>query len=263
MRETLARAEEVGSPRALALCHHALGAVLYLIGRWDESRAALQRSIEMTRSFGGTFGEVIGEQRLAQLETARGEFGPARERLERVQRIARASKDPMVRAHGLGRVLSTLSLTEYLSGNLHAATRHVARGFATQRVVGDCAGCDVLLYPAAVPVYLALGDIGMAEDAAHKADEIAGAFRSQAWVGSARYLLGLVAAAGGERELARERFEDALARFEQVRQPLEVARVSLALAQVLDDAGRADALRARARELLQHLGAAAPVADST
>jgi len=43
--------------------------VLYLRGRWPESKTALVRSIELARSFGGLFPEVLGNQRLALLET--------------------------------------------------------------------------------------------------------------------------------------------------------------------------------------------------
>ena len=258
MRETLARAEEVGSPRAIALCYHALGAVLYLCGRWDESREALERSVELARSFDGTFGEVIGEQRLAILDLALGRLEAARERLERVLKIARASQEPMVRAHSLGRILSTLALTAYEQGELEEATRYLARGFATQQVVGDCAGCDVLLYPAAVPIYLAHGDLGLAEEAARKADEVAGAFRSQSWVGTARYLLGLVATAQEDGGLARERLRQALDRFEELDQPYEIARVALALGEVEEDEEAAESLRIRARDLLDRLGAPVP-----
>lgn len=216
----------------------------------------LARSVELTRSFGGIFGELTGEQRLGQLDTAEGKYGAARERLERALAICRASREPMVRAHATGRVTSTLALAEYRSGNIDAATRYLARGIATQRVVGDCAGCDVHLYPAAVVVYLALGDIAMAEEAARKADETAGAFRSEAWIATARFLLGLVARARGDQQMARMRMEEALTRFERIEQPYEVARASDALAHTLDDASRARELRARSQSLLSQLGAA-------
>ena len=243
----------MGNPRALALCLHALGAVRYLRGDWSASRDALERSVELARSFGGPFGEVLGEQRLAQLESAQGDLAAARERLERVLAVARRSNDPMVKAHSTGRILATLALTEFADGTLEAAARYLARGVATQKVVGECAGCDVLLYPAAVPIYLALGDIGKAEDAARKADEVAGAFRSQSWVATARYLLGLVAAEQGDGSLARERFDDALQRFEALEQPYEVARIRLALAEVAESSAQSEALRSDAADAMDHL----------
>ncbi len=235
--------------------------MLFLRGQWDEAHRALTTSVELARSFDGTLGEVLGEQRLGAIEAARGEFAAARERLERALARARASKEPMVRAHGLGRVIATLASTEFLAGDLEAATRHLARGMATHQVVGDCAGCDVHLYPAAVPIYLALGDLVLAEESARKADETAGAFRSQAWVATARYLLGLVAAQRDDRELAEQRLEEAIDRFDGLRQPYDAALASLALARLSDDAARASSLRARAHEQLAALGVAVPAAD--
>jgi tetratricopeptide (TPR) repeat protein len=230
VRQTLERAREVGNPRAQSLCLHALGAVLQLLGRWPESVASLTESVRLSRSFDGEFGEVLGEQRLAQIETAVGLFEQARSRLDRALTLARASSSPIVRAHSLGRVYSSFALSRYEAGDLEEAARFLARGFATQQVVGKCAGCDVLLYPAAIPIYLALGDLDLAAEAGRKAEETAGAFRSRSWIATSRYLNGLLAAAQEVWSAAELDFEEATTTFEHLGQPYEMARALEGLA---------------------------------
>jgi tetratricopeptide (TPR) repeat protein len=233
VRETLERARKVGNPRAMALCAHALGAVLQLAGRWLDSARALNESIELCGSFEGTFGLVLGEQRLGQIESAVGLFEAADKRLQGALNTARTSTSTMVRAHSLGRIYATLAVNSYDSGELQQATRYVARGFAVQREVGDCAGCDVLLYPAAVPVYIARGELDRAESAVRKAAETAAAFQSRAWVATARYLAGLLACAHSDWRAATGHFEESATTFEKLGQPYSLARSleSLAVAQ--------------------------------
>jgi tetratricopeptide (TPR) repeat protein len=152
----------------------------------------------------------------------------------------------MVRAHSLGRLYATLALNRYEAGDLAAATRYLARGVATQQVVGECAGCDALLYPVAVPVYIAHGDLALAEQACRKAEEVASAFRSRSWVATARYLLGLLASAQGDDASAVLHLEQAAAIFEELGQPYETARTLEVLAVALKrhPAGNADRARA-------------------
>jgi tetratricopeptide (TPR) repeat protein len=136
----------------------------------------------------------------------------------------------MVKAHSLGRVYSSLALSRYEAGDLTEATRYLGRGFATQRVVGECAGCDVTLYPSAVPIYIALGDLDMAEEICGKAEAAAGAFRSRAWFGTSRYLNGLLASARNEWERAYAQLSEAVAIFDELQQPYELARAQQELA---------------------------------
>ncbi|MBI3971567.1 MAG: tetratricopeptide repeat protein [Chloroflexi bacterium] len=134
--------------------------------------------------------------------------------------------------------------------------------FASQEEVGECPGCDVLLYPVAVPIYLALGRLEEAEAACRKAEETALLFRSQAWVAAARHARGLIARARGDWSLAADRLQAARDLFEALGQPYDVARSLEALAEVAAQAGPllpdldAGALRRQARSLYERLGAA-------
>jgi hypothetical protein len=260
VRQTLEHAREIGNPRALALCLHALGAVLQLMGRWPESVEAFTESVRISRSLNSEFGDVLGDQRLAQIETAIGLFDQAKARLEKALALARSSSSPMVKAHSLGRVYSSLALSRFEAGDLAEATRFLARGFATQKVVGECAGCDVLLYPAAVPIYLAHGETELAADACRKAEETAGAFRSRSWVSTSRYLNGLFAAAQQDWHAAALQFSEAVESFELLGQPFELARALEGLALVhshlpdASNASRSDLVQ-RAVSIYTDLGA--------
>lgn len=165
----------------------------------------------------------------------------------------------MVRGHSPGRLLATAIRNRFEAGDLDAATDYLAQCFAEQTLTGECPTCDVTLYPVAVPVYLALGDLDQAERASRKAQETALLFRSQAWSAAARSCHGLVAGARHEWAAATESLGDALRTFEALGQPYDVARTLEALADVADagapaDAGQASALRARAAELYARLG---------
>lgn len=136
----------------------------------------------------------------------------------------------MIRAHSLGRIYSTLALNSFDAGDLEAARRFLARGFAVQREVGDCAGCDAMLYPAAVPIFIACGDLERAEESCRKAEEVARVFRSRSWVATARYLVGLLALAYEDWPSAAIHFEEAGAIFETLGQPFEHTRTLEGLA---------------------------------
>jgi tetratricopeptide (TPR) repeat protein len=239
VRHTLERAGEVGNRRALSLCYHALGAVRYQRGEFHDSVAALRRSIELAVSFGGTFGEVLGEQRLALAETALGRYQPAYERLRRALAVARASENVMVQWHSVGRILTTLARNRYEAGDLTAGADYLAQGFANQQEIGECPGCDVLLYPVAVPIYLALGQRDDAERACRLAEATALHFRSQAWKAAARHARGLVAGTCGLWPAAAGQLLAARDLFQTLGQPYDLARSLEALAGVARRAGPA------------------------
>lgn len=261
MREALVRATDVGARRAMGLCLHALGAVQFLLGEWDAAASALARSIDLARSSGGAFGEVLGEQRLGLLETAQGRYLDARERLQRALDNAQRSHNPLVLGHGLGRVLATLARNRFEAGDYTGAADYLAQGFAVKQQVGECASCDVLLYHAAVPIYLALGDLTRAEHACQKADEVSRAFSSRAWIAAARYLRGLFDARRGAWSGAVGALESARDLYAALDQPYDLARCLEALAHLahhteIDPLGLdADELREQALVIYRNLGA--------
>lgn len=260
VRATLQRAESVGNVRAMALCQHALGSVLFLVGRWPESHDALGRSVRLARSVGAAQGEVIGSQRLGLLETAMGRLEDGYERLRQTDTVARASDSVQVRHHSFTRTLTSLAQNRLQAGDLDGATAWIQESFAVQGEVGECITCDGLLYPVAVPIFLAAGELERAELACARAEELAASFRSRARGAGAQHARGLVAAKRGDLLAAREALAAAVATFEALGQPYDAARSMQALALVgrragTDGGAAADDFERRARRLYRRVGA--------
>ena len=225
----LEKARDVGSQRGLSLCYHALGAVQYLLGEWQESMASYRQSIALGQQVGGLFGVVLGSQRLALVETKLGLYDQAYERLLQALEAVQNTDNGLVRLHSKTRILGTLAQNRLEAGELAQAVGYVAEGWDAQREGGECIPCDVSLYPAAVPVYLALEDWEGADWAAGKAEDTAANFGSQAWSATAVYVRGLLAKSIGELARAWECFERALELFEALEQPYESALCKEAL----------------------------------
>lgn len=231
--ESLEKAVKVGSLRAESLCLHALGAVDYLLGNWDESASSLRSSIELARKVDSTFGEVLGLQRAATLETARGNFEQGSQLLNEGLALAQVSPSPMVQVHSMTRLFSGLTSNRLEAGDLKSATKYLAEGFEIQTQVGKCVPCDVLLYPAAVPLYIVLGDLEQADWACTQLEEAANQFGSRAWIAQARYLRGLLTGEFQEWTRARSLLREAMSIYEQLEQPFELAMTQQALGEVL------------------------------
>jgi DNA-binding SARP family transcriptional activator len=259
VRDALAQAEAVGNLRAMAVCEHALGSLHFVVGRWPESRDELERSVRLARAVGATQGVVIGEQRLGLLETATGRTADGRRRLERALAEAQDADSAITHHHSRTRILAALARNELQSGALDDARDSVDRAFAAQRDLGGCVTCDALLYPTAVPVYLATGALDLAEQASKQADATASSFGSRAWVAAADHARGLLLAARGENHAADTSLCTAATTFDRLGQPYDLARVLTALAVVRARAPRqrddAPELSRRAGALYQALGA--------
>ena len=233
MIESLERAAEAGSIRARSLCEHALGAVDYLLGDWESSEQALQASVEKAREVGSTFGEVLGQQRIAIVETATGRMSQAHERLTEALEIANKSDSPMVQVHSMTRLYGALAQNRLDVGDVQAANRYLERGFRVQRAVGKCVPCDVLMYPAAVPLYIAIGDLEKADWACAQLEDAANGFVSRAWIAQARYLRGVMLGESQEWERSKSILREALSIYRDLEQPYESAQVAQALGEVI------------------------------
>jgi len=259
VKDALAQAQAVGNLRAMAVCEHALGSLHFVVGRWPESRDELASSIRLARAVGASQAAVIGEQRLGLLETATGQTTDGRRRLERALAEAQDADSLITHHHSRTRILATLARNRLQTGALDAARDSVDRAFAAQRDLGGCVTCDALLYPTAVPVYLATGAIDLATQASRQADATAGSFGSRAWVAAADQARGLVLAARGEDQAADASLSAAVATFERLGQPYDLARALSALAVVRARAPRrrdgAAELSQRADGLYRALGA--------
>ena len=237
MIEALERANQIGNLRGQCLCFHALGAVQYLLGEWAESRDAFEKSIDLAREVDSVFAEVLGCQRLAVLETGLGQYDTAHQRLLDTRELARSSDSLFVQIHSMTRIYGSLAQNRLEADDLAMAASYLAEGFTARQEFGECVTCDVLLYPSAVPIYIALGDFDQADWACRRIEETASGFGSRIWVAYARYLRGMLAAETQENEQAFRLLPESLTTFEELEQSYDIARSMEYLADVITRKG--------------------------
>jgi LuxR family transcriptional regulator, maltose regulon positive regulatory protein len=239
-------------------CRAHYGAVLTWQGRWGEAEQSL---IEATGRLAAERPSWSGLAivRLADLRRRQGRLAEAEELLDRAQRNPLA---PIVRAE--------LALDRSDASAADDLLDPVLRRVPAQNKTLRAAPLEVM-----VRAKTAAGEIEAAS--AHLAElrAVADAVGTRPLRASLNLCEGLVAAAAGDQDEARERLEDAVELFAASGASFELGRARLELARVLASLGREDAavreatlaLRgldeigataeaARARELLASLGAA-------
>jgi ATP/maltotriose-dependent transcriptional regulator MalT len=238
-------------------CRAHYGAVLTWQGRWDEAERSLtEASGQLAAERPSWSGLAI--VRLADLRRRQGRFAETEELLQRAERNALA---PVVMAE--------LALDRGDARTASDLLEPVLRRLPAQNPTLRAAPLEVMVRAKA-----AAGEIEAAS--AHLAElrGVADAVGTRPLRASLSLCEGLVAAAAGEQEEARERLEDAVDLFAGSGASFELARARLELARVLASLGREEAavreatlaLRrldeiaaaaeaARARELLTSLGA--------
>jgi ATP/maltotriose-dependent transcriptional regulator MalT len=242
-------------------CRGHYGAVLTWQGRWADAERELTEATE----------ELVAERptwsglpivRLADLRRRQGRFAEARELLHRVEGNALAPVVMAELALDLGDAAAAGDLVEPVLRRVPAQNRTLRAAPLEVMVRAKAATGE----PEATAAHLS------------ELQSIAEKVGTRPLWASLRLCEGLVAAAAGDRETARERLEDAVELFASSGASFELARARLELARVLASLGRGDAavreatlaLRrlddigaaaetARARELLARLGAS-PVA---
>jgi LuxR family maltose regulon positive regulatory protein len=238
-------------------CRAHYGAVLTWQGRWDEAERSLtEASGQLAAERPSWSGLAI--VRLADLRRRQGRFAETEELLQRAERNALA---PVVMAE--------LALDRGDARTASDLLEPVLRRLPAQNPTLRAAPLEVMVRAKA-----AAGEIEAAS--AHLAElrGVADSVGTRPLRASLSLCEGLVAAAAGEQEEARERLEDAVDLFAGSGASFELARARLELARVLASLGREEAavreatlaLRrldeiaaaaeaARARELLTSLGA--------
>ena len=237
-------------------CRAHYGAVLTWQGRWPEAEHSLAEATELATERPSWSGLAI--VRLADLRRRQGRFPEAEGLLQRAAGNALAPVVSAELALDLGDASTAVDLLEPM-----------LRRVPTQSRTLRAAPLEVM-----VRAKLATGDAEAA--ASHLAElcSIGDAVGTRPLRASASLSEGLVAAAAGAPETARERLEDAVELFAASGAAFELARARIELGRVLVSLGREDAaareatlaLRrlddigaaaeaARARELLKNLGA--------
>jgi ATP/maltotriose-dependent transcriptional regulator MalT len=232
-----------------AYCRSHYAGVLIWRGDWPGAEAELEAATgELATTFPAMAAE--GVARLAELRLRQGRIEEAQALLDRLETHPLRAMGSRLGLLGRG----TLALER---GDATAAVQlaeRFLRGIPVEDRVERVDGLELLVRGQA-----ALGERAQAVHAVSELQAIATAIGTPAVRATTCFAEGVVAAADGDFDAARRRFEDAVDLFEGCGAPYETARSRLALASVLADSGRTEAATAEARsalDTLQRLGAA-------
>ena len=240
--------ERTGQRPLLALCRAHHGTVLTMWGEWTDAEGELDRAT----------GE-LATLRPPLAGYARARFAELRRRQGR-----RVEADALLAAAGT-HVLTSLVRAELAfdddepASALDLAERYL-RAFDDDHPL-DAAGALELL----VPVHLRLDRRGEAHLAHERLAELADGTGTVALRAAERSAAGTLALAGGDAVAAQWAHEEALAAYEAIRTPYEVALAHLSLARALAAGDRRDAAREQAAlglEALEGLGARRAARDA-
>ena len=228
MSTTLAQAQRMGAPRAVALCQCFKGALEFQAGHWVEAESVLRESVKIYHEIGAASGEALALQRLGTLLTARGHLDEAMILFEDGVIVAERA---IMRAHCLTRLYASMTRNRLTADEIDAANHYLALGLAMSERHGHCATCHALLYPAAIRVHIARGTLSSAEDFCQQLEEAAREYQSRAWVAMARQSRGELATAQNDFETALTCYEEASQAFKATGNEYESARCLTAMAE--------------------------------
>ena len=258
MSTTLAQAQRMGAPRAIALCQCFNGALEFQAGHWIEAESVLRESVKLYHEIGAASGESLALQRLGTLLTARGQLDEAMILFEDGVIVAERA---IMRAHCLTRLYASMTRNRLTAGEIEAASHYLELGLAMSERHGHCATCHALLYPAAVSVHIARGTLSLAENFCQELEDAAREYQSRAWVAMARQARGELASAQNDLETALTCYEEASIAFKATGNKYESARCLKAMAQIRrkrkspGDSKIARNEAAEAELILEHLNA--------
>jgi len=226
-------------------CRAHYGAVLTWQGRWPEAERSLSGAIELAAERPSWSGLAI--VRLADLRRRQGRFPEAEELLHRAAGNALAPVVSAELALDLGDASTAVDLLEPMLRRIPPQNRTLR-----------AAPLEVM-----VRAQIARGEAEAAASHLVELRSIAEAIGTRPLRASVRVSEGLVAAAAGDQDTAREKIEDAVELFAASGASFELARARLELARVLASLGREDAavrVATLALTRLDEIGAAAEAA---
>jgi len=255
---TLAQAQRMNAPRAIALCQCFNGALEFQAGNWEQAEKALHQSIELYRSIGAASGEALACQRLGVLQTAQGQLEGGWVTLEEGAVVAERA---VMRAHCLTRIYAAMARNRLEADDVKAADQALAAGLAMSDRHGHCATCNALLLPVAVSVCLAQENVAAAETFCHQLEEAAQEYGSRTWLALAERAKAEVAAAHEDMTAAIAYYRDAHKKFGAANYAYEAARCLSRMADLYrwrshkGDQAKAEAARSEAQQIFRQLGA--------
>jgi DNA-binding NarL/FixJ family response regulator len=231
-----------------SLCRTHYAGILIWRGKWAEAEATLVEAMEALVA-SRPAEAANGILRLADLRRRQGRTDEA-EKL-----LAQAESHPY-RTLGANLVLLGQAALANDQGNAATAVdlaERFLRGLPAENRLDRSAALELL-----ARAQIALGAVEQAAQTCIELQSIAAAVTTEPLLAAVHYLEGALAAARGDQEIARRKFEDAVDLFMRNGAPFEAAQARLGLASILLDSGRAQAAgqqALKAQEALQELGA--------
>ncbi|MGH2373941.1 MAG: tetratricopeptide repeat protein [bacterium] len=236
----------MGAPRAIALCECFLGALDFQQGDWTRAVETLRASVDRYHQIAAASGEALACQRLGAVLTAMGQTDEAMEMLERGVRVAERST---MRAHCQVRLFACLAHNRLVAGEREGARHFLQQGLRTLERHGACVTCNALLYPVAVRLHLAEGNLPEAATYGYRLQDAARQYSSRGWTAMAAQIEGLVLSHEGKADEAVASLREAMRLFEAMGQPYDAALTAVDLAEALRRRDRANDFD-EARDLL-------------
>ncbi|HEX6271049.1 MAG TPA: tetratricopeptide repeat protein [Anaerolineales bacterium] len=223
---TLAQAQRMSAPRAIALCQCFNGALEFQAGQWDKAEKELRESIRLYSQIGAASGEAIARQRLGLVLTAKGQLDEAKAVLQEGAAVAERA---IMRAHCLTRVYATLTHNRLVAGDMEGANQALGLGLSMSERHGNCSTCNALLLPVAVGVRIAQNDLEEAAVFAGRLEAAAQEYGSQMWRAMAEQSRAELLAVQGNIEEAILHYENARQGFVKAGNHYEAMRCEKAL----------------------------------
>lgn len=220
----------MGAPRAIALCECFLGAVDFQQGDWTRAEETLRQSVERYHEIAAASGEALACQRLGAVLTAMGRFDEAMEIFERGIRVTEGSQ---MRAHCQVRLYACMAQNRLSAQDREGAHYFLQQGLRTLERHGACVTCNALLYPVAVRIHLADGNLKEADAFGRLLETAAARYGSRGWSAMAAHMCGLIQHHQGRLDEAAAALRHAMDVFRSMGQPYDAALAAVDQVQVL------------------------------
>jgi DNA-binding SARP family transcriptional activator len=223
-RDLQSTARRSGALRAAAFASALIGEAALLSGDLDLAAAELIEASDMHRDLGSAGGQAHSLQRLAEVRIAEGDRVEAMRLVQEAFPLARSS---MIAKHLLQRVFGTMITA---ARSPLEARVIVDRAESTLGWDDACAFCQIMLSVPATIACARAGDLAHARRHLEAAERSALLWQGTSWEASISEARATVATATGDPETACRQLHSATKRFRQAGQPLDAARVELAMA---------------------------------
>jgi class 3 adenylate cyclase/tetratricopeptide (TPR) repeat protein len=226
-RQSLEIYQRLEDSAGLANIHSNLGGVYRRMGRWDDALRENAASLQLRQRMGDPWGIGTIHNNIGEVHRTRGEFASAIAAYERAIEVWQ----PIGYSAGVALALTGLGAALTESGD-PARGREVLRDADERwKKLGSTTYLPDL-YRFIASAELALGDLDAAAVAAERSLESARAASAMHQEAMTSRVLGEIAAARGQRALARELLERSRAALLSLGEAAEVARAEVALARL-------------------------------